>query len=129
MNAVREQLRSMLTTEPREGGFRARLMLDPNFVLLADHFPAQPIFPGICMLQAVLLAGAAAHGIGDLQLCRLKNSKLLQPVRPGEEVLIDADMSCNSDGELAIKARLFVADQKRAEFALIARSAPAGAAA
>lgn len=127
MNTVRKQIRSMLTAEPREGGFRARFTLDPGFVLLPDHFSSQPIFPGICMMQAVLLAGASVRQVSDLHLCRLKNSKLLQPVRPGDEVLIDADMTESDNGELSIKARLSVADQKRAEFSLIARRATAGA--
>jgi len=124
MNAVREQIQSMLTTERRDGGFHARLLLDSNFILFPDHFRAQPIFPGICMLQAVLIAAGKARGLFDLHLSQLKNSKLLQPVRPGDEVLIDGDITGDARGELTIKARLFVADQKRAEFSLIARGAP-----
>jgi 3-hydroxymyristoyl/3-hydroxydecanoyl-(acyl carrier protein) dehydratase len=121
MNAVREQIRSMLTAESRDGGFRARLRVDPAFVLFPDHFSSQPIFPGICMLQAVLLAAGMARGRDELHLKQLKNSKLLQPVLPGDEVLIDGEIAGEDDGDLAIKARLFVADQKRAEFSLIAR--------
>lgn len=127
MNPTRKQIRSMLTAESREGGFRARFRLDPGFSLLPDHFASQPILPGICMLQAVLLAGASVRQVPDLHLSRLKNSKLLQPVRPGDEVLIDADMTDEGDGDLSIRARLSVADQKRAEFSLIARCAAAGA--
>jgi 3-hydroxyacyl-[acyl-carrier-protein] dehydratase len=122
MNAVREQIRSSLSTETRAGGFTARFTLQPDFLLLPDHFPAQPIFPGICMLQAVLLAAAAARAVPELHLRRLKNSKLLQPVRPGDEMTIDADMTEGAGGELAIKARLSVAGQKRAEFSLVAAS-------
>jgi 3-hydroxymyristoyl/3-hydroxydecanoyl-(acyl carrier protein) dehydratase len=101
-------------------------------VLLPDHFPSQPIFPGICMLQAVLLAGAAARGVPDLHLHRLKNSKLLQPIRPDDELVIDADMTdgdgqAGADGDITIKARLSVGGARRAEFSLVAREAVAGA--
>ncbi len=111
----------MLTAESRDGGFRARLKVDPAFVLFPDHFSSQSIFPGICMLQAVLLAAGMARGLDELHLKQLKNSKLLQPVLPGDEVHIDGEMSGDDDGDVAIKARLFVADQRRAEFSLIAR--------
>lgn len=123
MNAVREQIQSSLSTQPREGGFIARFTLGPEFLLLPDHFPSQPIFPGICMLQAVLLAGAAARGLPDLRLLRLKNSKLLQPILPGDELTIDADMTDSKETrpEIAIKAKLSVAGQKRAEFLLVAQ--------
>jgi len=129
MNAVREQIRSSLISEPRQGGFRARFRLSPDFPLLPDHFPSQPIFPGICMLQAVLLAGAAARGVPDLHLSQLKNSKLLQPIRPGDELMIDADMTRDDagNGDIAIKARLSVGGEKRAEFSLVAREPAAGA--
>jgi 3-hydroxymyristoyl/3-hydroxydecanoyl-(acyl carrier protein) dehydratase len=121
MNPVRQQIRSMLQTEPRDGGFRAVLKFDGNLSILSDHFPNQPILPGICMLQAVLIAGAEARGVGELHIRHLKNSKLLQPVLPGDELQIDADMSANPDGDILLKARLSSANQKRAEFSMIAR--------
>jgi 3-hydroxymyristoyl/3-hydroxydecanoyl-(acyl carrier protein) dehydratase len=126
MNAVRKQIRSMLTAERRDGGFHGRLTVDPNFVLFPDHFRSQPILPGICMLQAVLIAAETACGLSDLHLYQLKNSKLLQPVLPGDQLLIEGDITSDNHGDLAIKARLFVADQKRAEFSLVARGAQVG---
>jgi 3-hydroxymyristoyl/3-hydroxydecanoyl-(acyl carrier protein) dehydratase len=121
MNPVRRQIQSMLRTEPRDGGFQAVLKFDGNLSILPDHFPNLPILPGICMLQAVLIAAAEARGVAELRVRHLKNSKLLQPVRPGDELRIDADMSDAPDGDILLKAKLWSADQKRAEFSLIAR--------
>jgi 3-hydroxymyristoyl/3-hydroxydecanoyl-(acyl carrier protein) dehydratase len=121
MNPVRRQIQSMLRTEPRDGGFRAVLKFDGNLSILPDHFPNLPILPGICMLQAVLIAAAQACGVAELRIRHLKNSKLLQPVRPGDELLIDGDISAAADGDILLKAKLWSADQKRAEFNLVAR--------
>jgi 3-hydroxyacyl-[acyl-carrier-protein] dehydratase len=119
MNPMREQIRSMLRVEPRPGGFRALLSIDPKLSVLPDHFPDHPIFPGICMVQAVLLSGAAQMGVCDLSVRTLKNAKMLQPVRPGQQVVIDADLTPANDGDFLIKAKLFVEDRRCAEFSLV----------
>ncbi len=121
MNPVRQQIRSMLRLEPREGGFRALFDLDPNLNVLPDHFPNRPILPGICMIQAVLLAGAMWQGASDLCVHQLKNAKWLKPVQPGQQVTIDAEMIPVNDGDFHIKAKLSVSDKRCAEFSLVAR--------
>jgi 3-hydroxymyristoyl/3-hydroxydecanoyl-(acyl carrier protein) dehydratase len=114
----------MLRTESRNGGFQATLQVDEQFVLLPDHFPGNPILPGMCMVQAVLLAAAAAMGENDLRLCTVKNAKLVQPVFPGDAVVIDADMRRDADGQIAIKAKLSSNGERRAEISLTARTIP-----
>lgn len=126
MNSLREQIRSMLQVEPRDGGFRAVLRVDPKLKILPDHFRDHPILPGICMVQAVLLAGAARHGVADLHVRKLKNAKLLQPVQPGQQVVIDAQMTPTDGGDFLIKAKLSAEDRRCAEFSLVAGPAAAG---
>jgi 3-hydroxyacyl-[acyl-carrier-protein] dehydratase len=121
MNPVREQIRSMLRVENREGGFRALFDLDPGLNILRDHFPNRPILPGICMIQAVLLAGAERQGAGDLRVRQLKNAKWLQPIEPGQQVVIDAEMIPANDGDFHIKAKLSVSEKRCAEFSIVAR--------
>ena len=120
MNSLRQQIRSLLQVEPREGGFRAVFSVGPDLNVLPDHFPGQPILPGICMMQAVLLAGAARQGVADLHVRNLKNAKMMQPVWPGQKVIIDAEMTPADDGQFAIKAKLSVDDRRCAEFSLVA---------
>lgn len=122
MNALREQIRTMLSVEPREAGFRAVFDVRPELLVLPDHFPGNPILPGICMIQAILVAGAISHDVADLRLLRLKNAKMMQPVQLGDKVVIESDSSDGAGGEIALKAKLLVADQKRAEFSLVARA-------
>jgi len=119
MNPLREQIRSLLRVEPTSSGFRAMFNMDPALMVLPDHFPDQPIMPGMCMVQLVLIAAGAAHGDQEMRLRVLKNAKFVQPVLPGDQVLIDAEMT-TIDGNLAIKAKLSANDSRRAEINLIA---------
>ena len=59
MNPLRTEIGKMLKLEQREGGFGAVLVVDGKLSIFPDHFPDQAILPGICLVQAVLLAGAA----------------------------------------------------------------------
>jgi 3-hydroxyacyl-[acyl-carrier-protein] dehydratase len=123
MNPLRTEIGKMLKLERREGGFGAVLAVDSKLPIFADHFPDQAILPGICLVQAVLLAGAASQGLDELRIRTLKNLKFMQPVRPGQCVLIDAQMTPVGDGEFSIKAKLSVEDRRCAEVSLVASPA------
>jgi 3-hydroxymyristoyl/3-hydroxydecanoyl-(acyl carrier protein) dehydratase len=120
MNPMREQIRSLLEVEPRPGGFRAVFNMDKSLMVLPDHFREQPIMPGMCMIQLVLIAGGVARGTKDMRLAVLKNAKFVQPVLPGEQVIIDAEMIGGEDGLVVIKAKLSANDSRRAEINLTA---------
>jgi 3-hydroxymyristoyl/3-hydroxydecanoyl-(acyl carrier protein) dehydratase len=67
----------------------------------AGHFPGNPIIPGAVLLDEVLQAVASAGG-GDWTAIR--SAKFLQPVRPGEAVLIRWEPG--SDGQARFECRL-----------------------
>ncbi len=56
----------------------------------AGHFPGNPIIPGAVLLDAALLAIA---GEGALRSCALRTVKFLRPVRPGDRIKIEWDLS------------------------------------
>jgi hypothetical protein len=68
----------------------------------------------------VLLAGAARQKVDELRLRVLKNLKLMQPIRPGQRVNIDADITPLDSGDFAVKAKLTLGDRRCAEISLIA---------
>ena len=119
-NRIREQLKTMLQTQPREGGFTATLTVAASLSILIDHFEGQPLLPGMCMVQAVLIAAAMAMNQPDLHLRTLKNAKLMAPTPPGSVVLIDATVTPHEDGGFAIKAKMTCNGARCAEFSLIA---------
>jgi len=75
---------------------------------------------GFALFQAVLISCAMSQGLENMHLTMLKNAKMLQPVLPGDEVLIDADTGAGSDGQITIKAKITGNGKRRAEFSLIA---------
>lgn len=125
MNPLRTEIGEMLKVEGREGGFGAVLTVDGKLPIFPDHFPDQAILPGICLVQAVLIAGAMCQDVDELRIRMLKNLKFMQPVRPGQRVLIDAQMMPVGDGDFVIKAKLSVEDRRCAEVSLVASPGPA----
>jgi 3-hydroxymyristoyl/3-hydroxydecanoyl-(acyl carrier protein) dehydratase len=122
MNALRRQIRSMLQVEPREGGFTAAFKVGADLAILCDHFRDAPILPGVCMVQAVLLAAANALGLPDLTMRVLKNAKITRPVRPGDQVQISGEMTTSPQGDITIKASFTTeSGQRCADFSIIAR--------
>lgn len=120
MNPVRLQIRSMLTIEPGTTGFRALLKVDPGFMLFPDHFPGQPVLPGICLVCAVLLAGEAWLGGKTLRLGTLHSAKFLGIVQPGDEVVIEGSATRHDDGSVRIKADLSSKGKRIAQISLTA---------
>ncbi len=120
MNPVQLQIRSMLTFQPNATGVRAVLKVDPGFMLFPDHFPGEPVLPGICLVQAVLLAGESWLGGTELRLRTLKRAKFLGIVRPGDEIVIEASATHNDDGSVRIKADLSKKGKRVAQVSLTA---------
>ena len=80
-----------VTAAGREGS--GRKWLDPKLAFFADHFPGQPLMPGVLLIEcAAQTAGAlwastlAADAPAHFTLAQIIQFKLLQPVQPGDTV-------------------------------------------
>ena len=120
MNALREQIRSLLTVQPQGQGYHASLRADSNFSIFPDHFPAFPVLPGICLMQAAVIAAAVRQGADEFHVRSLKNAKMMSPVLPGDLIVIEGEMTPGTDGNFVIKAKFTNGEKRCAEFAFVA---------
>jgi len=122
MNALRRQLQDALELLPGDerSAFRARLSLPPDLAVFAAHFPGNPVLPGICLVQAALVAAARHLGVERLQMKTLKNAKFFSPAFPGQTVDFAFGPVSENSGEFEFKTRLTEAGKRMASIHLVA---------
>lgn len=90
-----------------------RLRGDEPF--LRGHFPGEPIFPGVLLLEAVAqLAGVVAQSdpqippLRGLRLTAVRGAKILGTARPGEVIRLEAEIIGRMDGLIQARAKASV---------------------
>jgi 3-hydroxyacyl-[acyl-carrier-protein] dehydratase len=78
---------------------------------LRGHFPGEPIFPGVLLVEAVAqLAGVVAQSdpnippLKNLKLTAMRNVKILGAAKPGEIILLEAKITGRLGGLIQAQA-------------------------
>ena len=86
-------LDAFAVTEPGRRG-EGRKWLDPRLPFFADHFPGEPLMPGVLLIETAAQAAGAlwastlsGGGPSRFVLAQIVQFKILQPVRPDETVI------------------------------------------
>ena len=91
----------------------ATFLFPPDFIGFQGHFPAEPILPGVCEIQAVLVL-LSSWKSKEIRLSAIKLAKFLAPIRSDEETDITCQVVRQHGRCLGVKASVSVAGSQSA---------------
>ena len=88
----------LVSLDPGKNG-SAEFTLRGSETFLRGHFPSEPLFPGVLLVEAAAqLAGVVAQSdpaitpLRGLKLTAIRNAKILGTARPGETIKLRAEV-------------------------------------
>ena len=110
---MKKDIKQFVHVEPEaEGTFSAEFCFPETFVGFDGHFPEQPVLPGVCLIQAVLVAAQKATG-RNLVLSEMVLAKFISAVLPNDQL----QAACKVDDEM-VRAKLSRGEDRVAEIRL-----------
>ncbi|WDT89612.1 hypothetical protein H0E86_28715 [Streptomyces sp. SCSIO-PteL053] len=90
-------------TGPAEETVRSSFAVPADDPFLAGHYPGFPLVPGFSLVQYVYELAASAGAPRDRPVV-VRKARFLSPVRPGEEMVVEARIERTADGVRAVAA-------------------------
>jgi 3-hydroxyacyl-[acyl-carrier-protein] dehydratase len=118
MNLIRKEiLASMKNFKADQNTAEASFLFTPDFSGFKGHFPDNPVFPGICQVQAGLLI-LESWKKQELKMDELVLAKFYSPVSLNEEIIFKAAIEDSSAG-LTARFKVTAKDKKVSDLKLI----------
>jgi 3-hydroxyacyl-[acyl-carrier-protein] dehydratase len=112
---ITEQMRSLATRE--DGAFSACFSFPPSFTGFQGHFPDNPVLPGFCVIQTVLVMLQAQKGVA-VRLREIASAKFFAAITPSMDLQFECRESRTGDDTAKVKALVRSQDRKIAELSL-----------
>ena len=107
----------MAGLSPNGDGFEAHFVFPDTFMGFQGHFPDNPILPGICTVQAVLVS-AEAWKKTTVKLEEIVTAKFFLPVSPDDDLLLSCQQGTRKNGGSLLKAIVSCNDREVAKVTL-----------
>ena len=91
----------------------ATFLFPRDFIGFQGHFPGEPILPGVCEIEAVLVMLGTLKS-QQLRLMAIKLAKFKAPVGSDEEIEIRCEIKREEGHVLLVKASVSAADGEKA---------------
>lgn len=116
-------------TPGKRGTGQYHLRGDEQF--LRGHFPDQPLMPGVLLVEAgAQLAGVIAQSdpshlpLKDLKLTAIRQVKILGAARPGESILLEAEVIARMGGLVQARVSASLRGERIMEGEVVLAGAP-----
>lgn len=113
-----------LTSIERGQRAEASTTFSPDLELFADHFPGQPIVPGVLLTEAMCqtagwLIAASCDFSGWPLLVRIDRANFRRVVAPGESLSIEATLTASRDETYEVLGKITVGGETVADARLL----------
>lgn len=119
MNILRQQIKQCMfgLSGESEDKLRAHFLFPKEFIGFQGHFPDNPVLPGVCKVQAVIIMLEAWHkrtiGIKEIVL-----AKFFTPVSYAEKLIFECQERKPNNDEFLVKTLVTRQGKKVAELQL-----------
>ncbi len=96
---VRDELAELLhdfSLDSQTEMISAKFAFSPEFNGFTGHFPGNPILPGICQIQCILVL-ISKHLGEKVSLSSVKRARFLNTVIPEDEILVKGKIACSKN--------------------------------